>query len=175
MRQQAFSFYADLPEEILWKPESVEFLRDGLLTDAIQQLFDGKCGNRERMEILAWILETDRQNPFSFAVCCEAAGLDADSLREKTLRHFIRNRKPAGDALRRLVLADATAILLDAMEPSKERMRAAAWMGDANCDKPFGFKACCEASGKKSGEVRHAVFVALKTSESPSKLTELLA
>jgi hypothetical protein len=88
---------------------------------------------------------------------------------------FMRPRKPAGEEMRRQVLADAVALLLDPAANPKERARAVAWMGEAACDKPFGFGKCCKASGKDPGEVRREVFKAVEEAGRGAVLKALAA
>ncbi len=79
MLQMALDFYSEIPEELQWDEHDVEILRDGILRDAIQQVFDSRNSLRERVDILAWMLDTE-EHPFSFKVCCLSVGVDPDEL-----------------------------------------------------------------------------------------------
>ena len=64
-----------------WDESLVLSLREGVLYDALQTVFDGRAMRESRSEALRWIL-SDGMGPFSYRVCCAAVGVDPDELRE---------------------------------------------------------------------------------------------
>ncbi|WP_019584440.1 hypothetical protein [Thioalkalivibrio sp. ALE16] len=72
-----------------WTDEDILLVMDALLHQT-SKAFDSDTSESERTVILGWVAEPivpRSANPFSFAACCAAFGLDAEELQKALLYH----------------------------------------------------------------------------------------
>jgi len=169
--QIALDFYNEIPPEIQWGEEEVEVLRYGILKDALHLICDKRNSLRERVDTLVWI-EGERDDPFSFKVCCEASGLDPDELHGRILSMLRQQHDDEGDlGLLSLILEDATGQLLKTSAKPDVRVRVLHWLHDDSSEKLYSFRACCRAAGLNP-EVHRAEVLARLSQASALDSTE---
>jgi len=79
-----------VPSEISeWTDEGIDELRVSLLEKMLASVDDKRVNLKTRTENVEWILD-DSIHPFSFLVCCEAAGVNPYKLREKLIDNINR-------------------------------------------------------------------------------------
>lgn len=67
---------------VFWKEDEIPILCASLIEMHIDQLRDARLRNNQITdEILIWLLDDNRSNPFSFQNCCLITGLDFEALR----------------------------------------------------------------------------------------------
>jgi len=78
-----------------WTAEEVDMLRQGVLRHALECVASvRRQGTQSQAEAKAWMLNDDREQPFGFPACCEAAGVEPGALRS-SLFGMIRQRRQA--------------------------------------------------------------------------------
>lgn len=81
-----------IPIRVEWTENDIFLLRCGILEQSLRFIEDGRVGSQCRNESLEWVASDDA-GPFSFTVCCQAAGYRVDALRA-ALEAFSKRRKP---------------------------------------------------------------------------------
>jgi hypothetical protein len=77
-----------------WSPEECVALLDAMLCDQLRLLADERTTAEMRADLIAWVAAPKmkvaelRNAPFSFQMCCAAAGVDFEEMRERTLEMF---------------------------------------------------------------------------------------
>lgn len=77
-------------EPIKWQDDEVEKLRLNPLEHSLASLVTGRKGGKcrnQKEEIMEWLLSNE-DHPFSFTVCCDAAGLYPHLVREAVLNQM---------------------------------------------------------------------------------------
>ncbi len=64
-----------------WSERDILQLREGILSNAIRVLLDGRVSQRVKNEMWLWIQDDDLA-PFSFRLCALAAAVNPDKLRD---------------------------------------------------------------------------------------------
>jgi hypothetical protein len=83
-------------ERIVWSDHDIEVLRDGMLL-RLSWLDEDRPSAEEKREWLKWLkapfhpldepaVTRDLRTPFSFQVCCLAAGVDPEEMRDRILK-----------------------------------------------------------------------------------------
>lgn len=68
----------------------IDWLRDYLLKMTLRQILHPQVSSENWWDGVTWMLD-DEDHPFSFKVCCNAAGADHEDVREGVLRIMRRN------------------------------------------------------------------------------------
>lgn len=77
-----------------WTDREIYALLDGALVAQLRLLADERTSPELRRELIAWVATPLKRmaeafaTPFSFQVCCWAAGVDPEEMREQILRKF---------------------------------------------------------------------------------------
>lgn len=75
--------------------EDIPFLRENLLIESVKSAFGASRGGQKRKpsdEAWDWIISEDRDQPFSFAQCCFACGVDPENMLD-WLQYYKRKLK----------------------------------------------------------------------------------
>lgn len=70
-----------------WSDHEIMVIREELLWSSLHKLGDTRSGKAVKKDVMAWLVSTE-DHPFSFTVCCQALGFDADELRAEVLAMF---------------------------------------------------------------------------------------